>query len=991
MVLETDLKSTISELIIKYNNLPNKDQEPEKRTEEFIRNVFEALGWTWLSREVIPQKKVKGSGKTTRVDYAFKRTGQTKRDFYVEVKRFSNKLDNDEDIKQALEYGKNGSIRCVVLTNFIRWRVFNSDFFDQPQNAEVFEFDIFGAVSNPDYLNKLMLFARDIGGYAAFDGFAKKSKHWRESADIEELLTVQLIEARKQLAKAIKESNEMLFSEYSEGHDSEDISLDACVQHVLNRIIFCRMLEDSGCDPDRKMADIYERWKKDKRTQFYRDALVPFWENKMRPLYDSTIFDRHRIETLSIKNEDFIELFEGFYKNPDNGLLYNFSVILSDVLGHAYENYLAYKTKQTQKRVDLKEGLFARKQAGVYYTPEFLVDFLVHSTLGEKLKKCRTVSDALKIKVIDPACGSGTFLIRAFEEFRMWYEDMIVKKENGFQTNLDLESSSSMSGFLTQVLEQCIYGVDKDPRAVRMTRLNLFIKAVDTPKQLPQLRIIERDSIVQEVGNGHKGFVVEKDFPSVAEQGGFDVVLGNPPWEKWKPDSQEFFEQYVPGFKSLPTSKAKKVIEEILRTKPLIRKVWNEKLVEYETMSEYYRELYYFQSGETDGKKKSGDLDLYKIFTERAYQLAKEGGMVGFVIPSGVYTDLGAKGLRSMLFDHSQLKALYSFENRGHAIFPDVHASYKPILLTFQKGGKTTSFSCGFFLHTQEDLEKVSKNPTVLTADFVKKSSPNAWGVLEIKSPKDMEIVQKMLKFPVIGQTFDNNWNISITRGFDMTNDSHLFKESKDGIPMLEGKNIEQFTHQWKEAPIPRYAVSEKDILENLKEEKRYNLGYWMAYRLIASSTNYRTFISTIIPPGYVCGNSIAIIRTPNLKHLAFLCGVMNSFVVDYLIRQKVSANINMFYFLETPVPRIDSGKEFEIIVRKTVQLVAVKDFGQLKKETGVEYGITNEQERLKARAQLDVAVAKLYGITKEELAYILDKFPIADQKQKELILQSYE
>ena len=183
----------------------------------------------------------------------------------------------------------------------------------------------------------------------------------------------------------------------------------------------------------------------------------------------------------------------------------------------------------------------------------------------------------------------------------------------------------------------------------------------------------------------------------------------------------------------------------------------------------------------------------------------------------------------------------------------------------------------------------------------------------------------------------------------------------------------------------------EKDITANLKEDKIYHNKYWMAYRLIARSTDSRTFISAIVPPGYVCGNSIAIVQLDNVKQICFLTGVMNSFVIDYFIRQKVSANVNMFNFLETPVPRLNSGKEFDAIVRKTAQLVCTTDeFSELKKETGILHGLTNENDRKLARAQLDVAVANIYGITKEEMGFILQQFPIVDEKQKELILNSF-
>ncbi|MBI3051934.1 N-6 DNA methylase [Candidatus Woesearchaeota archaeon] len=970
-----DVKVRIIELLRKLDELPDKAKESEKRTEEFVRDLFEKLGWEWLSREVTPQKIVKSALKTTRVDYSFRKIGELRPSFYLEVKRFSDTLESPGHVKQALDYGKNSGIRWVVLTNFMKWRVFNSDYFDEPDHSEMFEFDLKECLGNPEHSQWLMLFSRENGG-TALDDYAKKHKKWKDSADIEDLLTEQLMEARQKLGGAIKDQN---LPKFDTGQNIED-EIDSCVQTILDRIIFCRMLEDNGGDPERKLQDVLTRWENgDRRVQFYKDFLCQFFA-KMHKKYNSTIFDQDRIDRLSIKNDDFVPVLKSFYVHTKTKLRYRFDAINSDILGHAYENYLSYKV--TAKKKGLVEEQFKRKQSGIYYTPEFLVDFLVHSTLGELLKKCKTPADALKIRILDPACGSGTFLVRALEEFKAWF--LNYERKNG-------QSVIADSNFLDEVLENCLYGIDLDSRAVRLARLNLFLRSVEIPKQLPRLNIIERNSLVWD-GDVPKSFKIERDFPLVTEAGGFDIVLGNPPWEKWKPDSQEFFEPYDKGFDKLPAQEAKKRIGELLKQRPYLKKLWNEYLNHYEMYSTLYRENYQWQSSEANGRQVSGDLDLYKIFTERAHHLLKENGMAGFVVPSGIYTDLGAKGLRTMLFEHSRIKALYSFENRGHSIFPDVHASYKFVLLVFEKAGKTISFPCAFFLHSADDLEKAIKNPTVLDVDFVKKSSPTSWGILEIKTPKDYEIIKKLLKYPSLGEKIGGTWNVNITRGFDMTNDSHLFQEGKlVGIPMLEGKNIEQFTHQWREAPIPRYKIYEKDILANLKEDKIYHNGYWMAYRLIASSTNYRTLISTIVPPGYVCGNSIAIITLNNLKQLCFLAGVMNSFVIDYFIRQKVSANVNMFNFLETPVPRLNSGKEFDAIVRKTAQLVCTTDeFSELKKETGIAQGLTNENDRKWARAQLDAMIANIYGITKEEMKFILEQFPIVEQKQKELVLNNF-
>jgi len=983
------LKQKINGLLKEYALLPKKDDESERRTEDFVLPVFEVLGWKRRSVEVIPQKRVRRGSSTTRVDYSFKREGDVRASFYVEVKRFSDKLENPQHVKQALEYGKNSSTRWVVLTNFDKWRVFNSDYFDQPEHAELFELGINDVLSDDERLGWLLLFGRENGS-RALDEHARKHKKWKESADITELLTEHLLDTRKNLARAIFDQNKLKFDT---GQDAES-TVDECVQHILDRIIFCRMLEDNGIDPDLRLMNVLDQWKEgDKRVQFYKDYLCPFFL-KMHEKYDSTIFDQERIDRLSISNDVFIPILERFYAHP-SGLSYDFSAIGVDVLGHTYEKYLEYRVKKTEKRTDVVNAVYVRKQGGIYYTPEFLVDYLVRETLGRKLAERKTPQEALSLRVLDPACGSGTFLVRAYEEFKRWYVRFAHRNGSDvsemFQPRLNGESELGMSSFLDDVLENCIYGIDRDPRATRLARLNLFLRAVNNPKKLPDLNIIERDSLVWD-RDSREAFVFERDFPLVHERGGFDVVLGNPPWEKWKPDSQEFFEERDPGFKSLPTREAKKRMQDIMRTRPYVKKEWNEKLAEYEFYSAYYREHYEWQSSEGKEGGKTGDLDLYKIFTERAYQLAKEGGFVGFVVPSGIYTDLGAKGLRTMLFDHCKLTGLFSFENRGHAIFPDVHASYKPILLTFQKGGKTDSFPCAFFLHTKEDLDNALKNPTVLSVDFVKKSSPTSWNILEIKSQKDREIVEKLLKHPFLGQEIEGAWNITLSSGFHMTNDSHLFRpRNLTGIPLLEGKNIHQFTHHWKEAPQARYCVTEKDITANLKPDKLYHTGYWLAYRLIASSTNERTLICAVIPPGYVCGNSIAIIRTKGLKNYCYLVGVLNSFVVDYLIRQKVSANINMFHFLELPVPRLSSGSEFESIAKMSAQLVATtNEFKELKNELGISYGVTDENDRQIIRAKLDATVAKLYGITKPELEYILTKFSLVDEKIKKKTLDEF-
>lgn len=211
------------------------------------------------------------------------------------------------------------------------------------------------------------------------------------------------------------------------------------------------MLEDNGIDPERRLCDALEKWRSgDKRAQFYRDGLCDFFQ-RMHKMYDRTIFDQDRIDRLSIRNEDFIPVLESFYVDSETGIKYRFDAIRTDVLGHAYENYLSYKATGGRKAIE--KELFKRKQGGIYYTPEFLVDFIVQTTLGERLKPCKRAAEALRLKVLDPACGSGTFLVRALEEFRAWHAGRDGRGEGGMP----------VEEFLDAVLRNCIYGVDKDP------------------------------------------------------------------------------------------------------------------------------------------------------------------------------------------------------------------------------------------------------------------------------------------------------------------------------------------------------------------------------------------------------------------------------------------------------------------------------------------------------------------------------------------------
>jgi hypothetical protein len=281
--------------------------------------------------------------------------------------------------------------------------------------------------------------------------------------------------------------------------------------------------------------------------------------------------------------------------------------------------------------------------------------------------------------------------------------------------------------------------------------------------------------------------------------------------------------------------------------------------------------------------------------------------------------------------------------------------------------------------------------------------------VMEFKNEVDIRIAEKMLKFPLLGEKIEGKWNLRLTREFDMTNDSHLFKQEsgKGKLPLYEGKMINQFTHIYAE---PRYWVAEQEgrkaLLGRNQTDKGQTLDYQyyrLGFRAVASSTNERSMISSIVPKSVFCGNSLLIsLRYSednqinlNNSEMLFSTAVFNSLVIDYCLRQKVTTNLNMFYVYQLPVPRLTKNdRNFNDIVQRAAKLICTTpEFDELAQEVGLgshQQGVTDETERAKLRAELDGMVAHLYGLTEDEFSYILTTFPIVNATVKEAALSAY-
>jgi len=541
-----------------------------------------------------------------------------------------------------------------------------------------------------------------------------------------------------------------------------------------------------------------------------------------------------------------------------------------------------------------------------------------------------------------------------------------------------------------------------------------------------------RTSDVAELHPFHWGYEFDR---IMNERGGFDAIITNPPWETFRPDAKEFFAQYsdVVTKKTMSIKKFEQELKRLL-TNARTKKAWLDYNSSFNHQRYFFRfaEQYKNQVPVIDGSRQGSDVNLFKLFLEQCFNLLRQGGECGIVIPSGIYTDLGAKQLRELLFSKTLVTGLVCFENRKE-IFEGVHRSFKFVVLTFQKGDMTVSFPAAFMRHDVSELDRFPQQGAIeISVELVRRLSPDSLSLIEFKTPLDVQISKKMVGFPLIGEEVKEAWQIELHREFHMTDDAHLFHESPSPgmVPLFEGKMMWQFDDHFAE---PRYWIDEKKgrsellstrirrIKKALEKEgssaavdgsqikldyEHYRLGY----RDVASSTNERAMICTILPRRVFAGNTVNLQRpvvdvvergqwrqmTPvNHHEMLFVVALFNSFTVDWMIRNKITSHLNMFYVYQLPIPRLTNAHaSFAPIVERAARLICTtREFDDLAKNIGLgshKAGATRDVERAQLRAELDGLVAHVYGLTEEEFAHILTTFPLVPDPVKVAAQNAY-
>lgn len=863
------------------------------------------------------------------------------------------------------------------------------------------------------------------------------------------------------------------------------------------------------------------------------------------------------LETARLRNRAFMEaLYRLSWLDQKTGMVpVNWRAMETEELGSVYESLLEL---QPQLGDDGKTLLFAseaaeqkgnqRKTTGSYYTPDSLVQALLDTALDPVLDKTEVEADdpakaLLKLSVIDPACGSGHFLLAA------------ARRIATRLARIRADGTPSLADFrhaLRDVARSCLHGVDRNPMAVELTKVALWIETVDPGLPLgffdaqircgdallgvfdlkvlqggipdaaykpltgddkdtaryylqanraatsgqggfdfgtgqvamPEMKPLALDfsgfrdlpeDTVEQIGAKaarfkelRKGqafvrataaanlyvaaFLLPKvggapagasartvptteelwlalnhgkvrpsmvdapkaarrvrafhwplEFPDIMERGGFDVVLGNPPWDTMSPDYKEFFSAHDPNIRHMSPEEQEEAYARLL-SNPVLAARWEQHC------ADLYAAVHFIKSSGryrlfAEGNLGKGDFNVYRMFVETALAVTKKDRVAAQFVPEGLYNGANATAIRRELFTAFRLEHLAGFENTKGIWFPSVHTAMKFSLYVAWKGGKSEQFNAAFRINsTQKLAEFVAGGGLRIPVSVVEEFSPDAVAVMEFAAQSEIDICARMYAlYPKFGAEIKGLPYRHYMREVDMGTDRGLFSEGAEGLPVFEGRMIDAYDYRakgyvsgrgrsavWEDYPFgspakriqPQWRITEDRIPDKLGD-RIYR--YRAVFGDVASPTNQRGLIAGLLPSHVVSGHTVPTIEfsDADIRYLLLWIGVANSFAIDFLVRTKVSLHMSYTIMDSIPFPRdFANTPSADAIARRVCALCAVGDEMEAFRVQAVKAGILEApdavieapDQRSVVAAEIDALVARdVFGQSKQEMLYILD------------------
>lgn len=938
---------------------------------DFIDKFFDALGWDVYhneqknpyEQEAKIERGITIGRQQKRADYAFY-IHPNFRDvkFFVEAKKPSRNLSNADDYFQACRYGWNAGTQITFLTDFEEFIVL--DCRTKPDINNILNNKI-KSYRYEDYLNEekfaeiYWLISRQAVADNSLEKFAEslpkpkgktiaKGTHRATYQSIDEAFLEELDEIRDSLAKAFKKANEHLGSD----------ELTEMTQRTIDRLVFIRFLEDRQIEPDHYVSEFGKR--KSAWTDFINAS------RNLDAKYNGIVFKKHSIDTeksLAPDDKSFAQICEELaHKNSP----YNFDIIPIHILGSIYERFLGKVVIATDKRVRIEEKPEVRKAGGVYYTPQYIVNYIVENTVG-KLIEGKKPSEIAKMRFADISCGSGSFLITVFERVleyhRKWYQ------ENGEQAKKDgcilHEGKWVLSIKQKQnILLNNIYGVDLDPQAIEVTQLSLYLKLLEdeTTATANDMMVMFKEQILPSLssnivcGNSLIGTdILENNLFGNVEtlrerlkkngETHSDASLQTVDELKLKPMN---FEDVFPHiFKRGSSASSEHGFDAIVGNPPYVlgRETFEDNI-------KNYLKTNYFTYG--------GKFDLYIYFTERGISLLKENGCLSYIIPNTVLVNENATELRKYLLNKTLIEKIKLFNGR---VFKN--AQVESVILVLSKNSIVETHEAHVI--EVDNIEKYELYQSKLVDNTRSRFN------LETKE-SETELISKLYRQSFLLKDISDiciGIQLGGSSGTKLKED-FLSTEPLDDTykKVLDGKEINNYLTKWKGNYV-KYG----NWLHRKRNEK-YFINSKILVRQIGAVP-----VATLDEEMFYTLNTLYNLLIVDASYSPkFILAIINSKLGNWFWKKENSDYKSLFPKIKKEqlekiiIPLIDfSNGETVTYHTKMIQLVdqmleAKKQITQAKTESEREY---LEKKCAIIDRQIDQLVYELYGLTEEEIKIV--------------------
>jgi len=991
------LVKTFKENIKQYQQSTYKEAQVRK---EFIDKFFKFLGWDVDNeqgfaeqyKEVVNEDSIKIAGKIKAPDYGFRIGGIRK--FFVEAKKPAKSIkDNPEASFQLRRYAWNTKIPLSILTDFEEFAVYDCRI--KPKIEDKADFGRIMYLTFEDYPEKFdklySLFSKQAILKGSFDKYVEESKGKRGTSEVDNEFLKQIEKWREYLAKNIAIKNS----------DLNVYELNYCVQTILDRIIFLRIAEDREIEKYGLLQDISQQEK-------VYIKLIDYFKNA-DDKYNSGLFDLKNDKlTMHLFVDDKIlkPIIDDLYypKSP-----YDFSVLSVEILGSVYEKFLGKTVRLTAShQAKVEEKPEVRKAGGVYYTPEFVVDYIVKNTVG-KLVEGKTPNQIEEIRILDPACGSGTFLVRAYSQLLQYHLDYYLKNPTKFKK--EIYQVKENQWFLAteirkKILLNNIFGVDIDPQAVEITKLSLLLKVLENETKESvnqQLKLFRQRALPNlsdniKCGNSvvdssyfHQNKLVDnieelkkinpfdwgddlKGFGKILKEGKFDIIIGNPPYVK----------EYT----------SKEIFEPVKKTE----------------LKKYYQ----------------GKMDFWYFFTCKAIDLLKEKGLHSFIAQNNWVTSAGASILRNKILADTKMLSFFDFND--FKVFKE--AGIQTMIFVLEKD-KSIKYNLDYFKVINKKISKEELRNYILTnkggekiQSFKVEIKPKELfdRTISFTNPKKAKLLEKIkeksnykFKEKDIGTGIDVHQDFVNSKHLDVLKDSNIKKG--DGIFNLSQKEYDKINWSKKEKEVlkPFYTTSELFRYYGDNENKFFVIYSNMAVRKnVGDYPHIKTHLDkfkkvitsdfkpyglhrareqrffegekiislrkTSLPcftytdfPCYV-SQTYFVIKPQNIN-LKYLIGLLNSKLIYFWLnfkgkKQGEQLQIDKAPLLELPIYNIEEQNKEEKDMETEISNLVVSIIDSNKRIRKIR--LETEKSLLEKQSdsfekRINDLIYKLYGITKEE------------------------